>query len=111
MTIAFIGSWAVDQTVENVMVSGLFAVLGYTMSRLDYPRLPIVISLVLGAGIERNFHQSLAMSDGSWSIFFTRTICMILIACIATGLLLTPARSLLGKLFTKQVAFPERRPV
>jgi putative tricarboxylic transport membrane protein len=110
MTVAFIGSWAVDQTVENIIVSGLFAVLGYTMSRLDYPRLPIVISLVLGAGIERNFHQSLAMSDGSWGIFFTRTICMILLACIATGLLLTPARSLLGKLFTKQVAFPERRP-
>ncbi len=110
MTVAFIGSWAVDQTVENVIVSGLFAVLGYTMSRLDYPRLPIVISLVLGAGIERNFHQSLAMSDGSWGIFFTRTICMILLTCIATGLLLTPMRSMLNRLFTKQVAFPERRP-
>jgi len=110
MTIAFIGSWAVDQTVENVIVSGVFAILGYTMSRLDYPRLPIVISLVLGAGVERNFHQSLAMSDGSWGIFFTRTICMILLACIATGLFLTPARSLIGRLFTKQVAFPERRP-
>jgi len=110
MTIAFIGSWAVDQTVENVIVSGVFALLGYIMSRLDYPRLPIVISLVLGAGVERNFHQSLAMSDGSWSIFFTRTICMILLAFIATGLFLTPARSLFGRLFTKQVAFPERRP-
>lgn len=94
MTIAFVGSWAVDQTALNIVVSGAFAMIGYVMRRLDYPRLPIVIAIVLGAGIERNFHQSMAMSGGSWSIFMARTICVILVACIAAGLLAAPLRSL-----------------
>jgi len=110
MTVAFIGSWAVDQTIENVILSGVFAILGYAMSRLDYPRLPIVISLVLGAGLERNFHQTMSMSDGSLAVFFTRYICLILVACIAGALLLTPLRSTLKRLFPRTVAYPERRP-
>jgi putative tricarboxylic transport membrane protein len=110
MTVAFIGSWAVDQTVENIIVSGVFALLGYAMSRLDYPRLPIVISLVLGAGLERNLHQSMAMADGSPTIFFSRFICVILLACIAGALLLTPLRSTMGRLFPRPVVYPQRRP-
>jgi putative tricarboxylic transport membrane protein len=103
LTIAFIGSWAVDQTVQNIIVSGVFALVGYTMSRLDYPRLPIVISIVLGAGLERNFHQTMAMSNGSWGIFFGRGICEALIICIVVGLLLTPLRSIFGRLFPRAV--------
>jgi len=34
------------------------------MIRFDYPRLTIVIALVLGAASERNFHQSMLMGDG-----------------------------------------------
>ena len=98
LTVAFIGSWAIDGSVLNIVVSGIFALVGYAMSRLDYPRLPIVIAMVLGAGVERNFHQTMAMSDGSWAIFVTRTICVILVLCIAAGLLLTPLRSLSSRL-------------
>ena len=58
-----IGSWAVDQAIENMIVTAVFGLLGYAMIRFDYPRLPMVIALVLGANIERSYHQSLAMSD------------------------------------------------
>jgi putative tricarboxylic transport membrane protein len=97
MVIAFVGSWAVDQTIENVVVSCAFALLGYAMSRLDYPRLPLVISIVLGAGLERNLHQSIAMSDGAWSFLAGRPISLALLACIIAGLLWTPVRSALGR--------------
>ena len=109
LTIAFIGSWAVDQTVQNLLVSAAFALVGYAMARLDYPRLPVVISIVLGAGMERNFHQSMAMSDGSWGIFFSRGICVALMAFIVGALLLTPMRSLLAKMFPRPVAYPQAR--
>jgi TctA family transporter len=54
----------------------------------------------------------MAMSDGAWSIFFSRGICLALTACIAAALLLTPLRSLLGRLFPRPVAYPKpvRRP-
>jgi putative tricarboxylic transport membrane protein len=93
LSIALVGSWAVDQTIENTVVSVVFALLGYAMLRLDYPRLPVVISLVLGGGIERTLHQSLAMSNGSWAIFVLRPVCVVLVLWILAVLLAAPARA------------------
>jgi putative tricarboxylic transport membrane protein len=46
-----------------------------SLIRYDYPRLTIVIALVLGATAERNFHQSMMIGDGSWWIFTSRWMC------------------------------------
>ncbi len=85
--VALTGSWAVDRSTANIVVTAAFGLLGYAMLRLDYPRLPLVIALVLGAGIERDFHQSLAMSDGDASIFVTRplaaTLCGLILLALA----------------------------
>jgi putative tricarboxylic transport membrane protein len=93
LSIALVGSWAVDQTIENPILTAVFALLGYAMIRLDYPRLPIVIALVLGAGIERNFHQSILMADGAWSIFLLRPLSLALVLCIAAALVAAPLRT------------------
>ena len=53
----------------------------------------MVISLVLGSGIERNFHQSLAMSSGTWSIFMLRPLALMLVVCIVVALLLAPTKA------------------
>jgi putative tricarboxylic transport membrane protein len=97
LSVALVGSWAVDQTIENAILCGVFALLGYAMIRLEYPRLPIVISLVLGAGIERNFHQSIAMSNGAWSIFLFRPLSLVLVLLIVAALFTAPARAILRR--------------
>jgi putative tricarboxylic transport membrane protein len=98
LCIALVGSWAVDQAIENTIATVVCALLGYAMIRLDYPRLPVVISLVLGSGIERNFHQSLAMSNGTWSIFMLRPLSLMLVVCIGVALLLAPTRAALRRI-------------
>lgn len=80
--IALIGSYAIDGQIGNVVVSAVFGVLGYLMLRFDYPRLTVVVALVLGGMAERNFHQSMIMGDGSWLIFATRWVSGILLASI-----------------------------
>jgi putative tricarboxylic transport membrane protein len=67
-------------------LTGVFGVLGYLMIRYDYPRLTVVIALVLGGTAERNFHQSLMISDGSYAVFLTRPISLVLIVCIVAWL-------------------------
>jgi putative tricarboxylic transport membrane protein len=94
LSVALVGSWAVDQAIENVVVTAVFGVLGYLLMRLDYPRLPLVISLVLGGAMERNFHQSLAMSDGTAAIFLTRPIALTLVILTLAALVWTPLRAL-----------------
>jgi putative tricarboxylic transport membrane protein len=87
--VALVGSYAVDRNIGNVLVTVVFGVLGYLMIRFDYPRLTMVVALVLGAAAERNFHQTTMMSDGNPAIYFHRNACLILLAGIG-GLLAAP---------------------
>jgi putative tricarboxylic transport membrane protein len=108
LCIAMVGSYAVNGDIGNVVVTAVFGVLGYLMLRLDYPRLTIVIALVLGSALERNYHQSIIMGDGSWSIFFSRTICLILMACIVALLVSPVLRSLIKRDGTGKRLVPEK---
>jgi putative tricarboxylic transport membrane protein len=93
IAVAMTGSYAVDRSIENPFLTLAFGILGYVMIRYDYPRLTIVIALVLGATAERNFHQSMMMGDGSWWIFTSRWMCLLLIATITLFLVLPPLRA------------------
>jgi putative tricarboxylic transport membrane protein len=95
LCVAMVGSYAIDANIGNVLLTGAFGVLGYLMIRYDYPRLTVVIALVLGSTAERNFHQSLMISDGHYSVFFTRAISLALIVCIVAWLMWPLLSSLL----------------
>lgn len=97
LCIAMVGSFAIDLAIENTLLTAVFGVLGYVMIRFDYPRLCLVVALVLGPTAERNFHQTMMMSDGHWSIFTGRTISAVLLACIALLLVVPILRIVLGR--------------
>ena len=108
LTIALVGSWAVDQSVQNVICTALFGVIGYGMIRFGYPRLPVVISLVLGAGIERTWEQSIAMGDDSPLLFLERPICVVLLSLLLLAVLFSPTRALLRRLSVRTIGRPTR---
>ena len=82
IALALVGSYAIDMVIENVILSAVFGVIGYLMIRFDYPRITLVVALVLAALAERNYHQSMQMGDESWSIFFTRVPSVVLVVCV-----------------------------
>jgi putative tricarboxylic transport membrane protein len=82
IALALVGSYAIDMVIENVILSAVFGVIGFLMIRFDYPRITLVVALVLAALAERNYHQSMLMGDESWSIFFTRVPSAVLVACV-----------------------------
>lgn len=94
LSTALAGSYAIDMSIENVVVSLVFGIIGYLMMRYDYPRLMVVVALVLGGNIERNFHQSMLMGEGGWSVFFDRGISIFLMAAIFVLLALPVVRGL-----------------
>jgi putative tricarboxylic transport membrane protein len=104
LCVAFAGSNAIDMTIENEVLSAIFGVIGYLMIRFDYPRLTIVIALVLGASAERNFHQSMLMSDGKWSIYINRPLCLLLLTATVALLLFPMARGLLQEAANRKLA-------
>jgi len=104
LSTAFAGSFAIDMAIENVIVTAVFGCLGYLMMRYDYPRLMIVVALVLGANTERNFHQSMLMGEGGWSIFLNRPISVGLMIAIAAVLCLPIFRGVFNQLRVRKLA-------
>jgi putative tricarboxylic transport membrane protein len=49
----------------------VFGVLGYLFKKLKYPLAPLVLALVLGDMAEASFRQSMLLSGGSLSIFWS----------------------------------------
>jgi putative tricarboxylic transport membrane protein len=84
---SLVGVYALRETLGDVVLATLFGVLGYLMIRFRYPRVTLVIALILGELAERSFHQSINMAGGDWTIFFTRGISLFLflitIGCLA----------------------------
>jgi len=103
LCVAFAGSYAIDMTIENVVLTAIFGIIGYLMIRFDYPRLTIVIALVLGASAERNFHQSMLMSDGKWGIYLNRPICLLLLAATVALLVVPVVRGILQQLANRKM--------
>jgi putative tricarboxylic transport membrane protein len=102
LCVALVGSYAINGEIENVVVTAIFGMLGYLMIRFDYPRLTVVIAMVLGNTAERSFHQAMQMGDGHWSIFATRHVSQILLACIAALLVLPAVAPLLRRMLRRK---------
>ncbi len=105
--VAFIGSYAIDGQIGNVVVTAVFGMLGYLMMRFDYPRLTVVVALVLGGTAERSFHQAMIMGNGSWSIFVTRLVSALLVSAIIVLLGSPILRMLYRRLRKPAIPTPE----
>jgi putative tricarboxylic transport membrane protein len=57
----------------DVWLMLVFGFFGYLLRKLDYPVAPAVLAIVLGPMTEPALRQSLLISGGDFSIFFTRT--------------------------------------
>jgi putative tricarboxylic transport membrane protein len=76
LTLCAVGSYSVNHTMIDVFVMMAAGVLGYILIKLDFSMSPIVIGIILGPMAETNLRRALAMSNGDYSVFFTRPICL-----------------------------------
>ncbi|MFE9204881.1 tripartite tricarboxylate transporter permease [Micromonospora sp. NPDC007230] len=74
-----IGSYTINYSVFDVFVMILFGVVGLAMRRLDIPLAPLVLTVVLGPLMERSLRESLDISQGSFTIFLTRPLTVVLL--------------------------------
>jgi putative tricarboxylic transport membrane protein len=77
--LSLVGSFALNNNFFDVIVAIVLGLVGYIMSRADFPMAPAVLGLVLGSKFETEFRRALQMNRNSASIFFTRPIACALI--------------------------------
>lgn len=75
-----IGAYSVNSSVFDISTMLLFGLMGYGLRKMDFPLAPAVLTLILGPMMETSLRESLDMSQGDFSIFWTRPISAVLIA-------------------------------
>ncbi len=63
------GIYSINQNVMDIVLMVGMGVLGYVMRVLRFPILPLVLALVLGGIVERNFRRAVDLGYGDYSIF------------------------------------------
>jgi putative tricarboxylic transport membrane protein len=86
---AVIGAYAVSNNPFDVLVMIVFGVIGFAMKRLDFSAAGLILGLVLGDTAEKTLRQSLTLSRGDWTTFFTRPVSAVLMV-LAIVVLLWP---------------------
>lgn len=92
--LCLVGGYAPSEDMHDVWLMVIFGFGAYALRKLDYPLAPAVLAIVLGPIAEPALRQSLIISNGEFSTFFTRPIAGP-ITIIAIILLLLPVFQLL----------------
>jgi putative tricarboxylic transport membrane protein len=95
-----VGVYSVRQSTTDLWLLSFFGLVGYLFRVYDYPSAPMVLGLVLGPLIERALRQSMVLSQGDPTIFFTRPISASL---IIISILLLTAPVILGLLRKREI--------
>jgi len=74
ITLSVIGSYAINNNMFDVALMFIFGLLGYFMVKVNFPIAPMVLGLILGPLAETGLQQSLIISSGNWTIFFTKPL-------------------------------------
>jgi putative tricarboxylic transport membrane protein len=77
LVMCVVGSYAIRNSFLDVYVMLGIGLLGYVLQRVHIPVTPIVLGLVLGGIMERDFRTAVLMSVGDPSVFYTSPIAMV----------------------------------
>jgi putative tricarboxylic transport membrane protein len=72
--LSVVGGYAATKDMHDVWLMLVFGLGAFCLRKLDYPLAPAVLAIVLGPIAEPTLRQSLLLSSGDLSIFFTRPI-------------------------------------
>ena len=78
--LASVGAYLYRQRVEDVVLAVAFGAVGYYMKKLDWPRIPLVIALLLGGAFEVNLHITTRLFELGRFAPETRPVFLALVA-------------------------------
>ncbi len=95
-----VGVYSVNYSMQDLWIMVGFGAIGYLTLKMGYPLAPLVLGLVLGGLMEVSLRQSIKMSQGDVSTFFTRPISATIMAIVIV-IVLWPLLSWLWRLMSR----------
>ncbi|MEW4328725.1 tripartite tricarboxylate transporter permease [Rossellomorea marisflavi] len=87
---SLVGVYAVSFSTFDLYLLVIFGIIGYLMRIFAFPAAPFILAFILGGMMEQALRQSLTISGGNWSIFYTSPLSVSLFV-IAILALVVPA--------------------
>jgi putative tricarboxylic transport membrane protein len=81
-----IGIYSVNNAPADVIIAGVFGLVGYWLVKHDFEPAPLVLAFVLGPLMEENLRRAMLIARGDATVFATRPISAVLLL-ISLGLL------------------------
>ena len=100
--LSLVGGYSPTQDMHDVWLMLIFGVGAYLMRKLDYPLAPAVLAIVLGPIAEPALRQSLLISNGDFTVFFTRPISGPIMIIAIILLILPVLKPLKNKFLAKE---------
>ena len=82
-----IGSFSVNNNVDDIFVTVFFGALGYTFMRLGLDAAPLMLGFILGPMLEENFRRAMLLTRGSFVQMADRPIAGSLFALVGIFIL------------------------
>jgi len=85
-----VGAYAINNSMMGVVVALVAGVVSFLMQENDYPVAPLILGMVIGTLLEKNFMQAMIAQQGDLTAFFGRPIAATL-GVIAIVIWVAPA--------------------
>lgn len=108
LVVCAVGAYTVHNAYFEIVLMVIFGVAGYALTKLGYPVAPLVLALVLGDQAESSFRQSMLLSQGNLSIFWSNWLVGVIMG-LGALLLLWPVVDFIAKSAKKMTAAAEAR--
>lgn len=87
--LSMVGAYAMRSNIFDVYTTLAFGILGYILTRYDYPLSPILLALILGPMAESNLRRAMVISNGDPMILLSRPIAVGLMVLAVASLVMS----------------------
>ena len=102
IVISICGVYGVNANSVDLMMMGIFGIIGYLLRKFKFDMAPLILAVVLGDKIELSFRRALTISEGSFWIFVKSSFSQIFLAAALLIAVLQITAWLLGFRIRKQ---------
>ena len=75
-----IGIYSINNSPTDVVIAGVFGLVGYWLIKHDFEPAPMLLGFVLGPLMEENLRRAMLIARGDATVFITRPISAVLLA-------------------------------
>jgi putative tricarboxylic transport membrane protein len=75
-----IGVYSINNSPTDVVITAVFALVGYWLTKHDFEPAPMLLGFVLGPFLEENLRRAMLIARGDTTVFLTRPISAVLLS-------------------------------